>query len=202
MPRATRAVLDQGRARRIKLVVLDVDGVLTDNTLFIGRQDGGVVELKQFNVQDGLGLHLLRLAAIPVAWLSGRVSPATSARASELGIADVIQDGAARKLEALTALANRRQVTFDEILFVGDDLADVPVLRRVGLEQDARKFVPHISLARLRGTSAIEVADFIHHAGQFVPLEFTVRRFVLFSSKKSVGGGPYLVEQSYSLAAA
>ena len=142
MPRATRAVLDQGRARRIKLVVLDVDGVLTDNTLFIGRQDGGVVELKQFNVQDGLGLHLLRLAAIPVAWLSGRVSPATSARASGLGIADVIQDGAVRKLEALTALANRRQVTFDEILFVGDDLADVPVLRRVGLPVSVANGVP------------------------------------------------------------
>lgn len=76
------------------------------------------------------------------------------------------------------------------------------VLRRAGLEPEARKFVPHISLARLRGTSAIEVADLIHHMGQFVPLEFTVRRFVLFSSKASVGGGPYLVEQSYSLAAA
>lgn len=75
------------------------------------------------------------------------------------------------------------------------------VLRRAGLEPEARKFVPHVSLARLRGGSAIEVADFIHHAGQFVPLEFTVRRFVLFSSKNSVGGGPYLVEQSYPLAA-
>ena len=76
------------------------------------------------------------------------------------------------------------------------------VLRRVGLEAEARKFVPHVSLARLRGTSAIDVADFIHHAGIFAPLEFTVRRFVLFSSKNSVGGGPYLVEQSYALAAA
>jgi RNA 2',3'-cyclic 3'-phosphodiesterase len=76
------------------------------------------------------------------------------------------------------------------------------VLRRVGLEAEARKFVPHVSLARLRGTSAIDVADFIHHAGHFSPLEFTVRRFVLFSSKNSVGGGPYLVEQSYSLVAA
>ncbi|RYE09330.1 MAG: RNA 2',3'-cyclic phosphodiesterase [Hyphomicrobiales bacterium] len=76
------------------------------------------------------------------------------------------------------------------------------VLRRVGLESDARKFVPHVSLARLRGTPAIEVADFIHHAGHFAPLEFTVRRFVLFSSRNSVGGGPYLVEQSYSLMAA
>lgn len=76
------------------------------------------------------------------------------------------------------------------------------VLRRAGLDPEARKFVPHVSLARLRGTPAIEVADFIHHLGQFTPLEFTVRRFVLFSSKNSVGGGPYLVEQSYSLAAA
>jgi RNA 2',3'-cyclic 3'-phosphodiesterase len=76
------------------------------------------------------------------------------------------------------------------------------ILRRVGQAPDARKFVPHVSLARLRGASAIEVADFIHHMGQFTPLEFTVKRFVLFSSKNSVGGGPYLVEQSYSLAAA
>ena len=76
------------------------------------------------------------------------------------------------------------------------------VLRRVGLEPEARRFVPHVSLARLRGTPPVEVADFIHHAGQFTPLEFTVRRFVLFSSRNSVGGGPYLVEQSYSLAAA
>ena len=55
--------------------------------------------------------------------------------------------------------------------------------------------------ARLRGTPAYEVADFIHQAGQFTPLEFTVGRFVLFSSRASVGGGPYLVEQSYPLAA-
>ncbi|MBI4922121.1 MAG: RNA 2',3'-cyclic phosphodiesterase [Devosia nanyangense] len=75
------------------------------------------------------------------------------------------------------------------------------VLRRAGLDPEARKFVPHVSLARLRGASALEVADFIHQAGHFVPLEFTVGRFVLFSSKASVGGGPYLVEQSYPLAA-
>jgi 2'-5' RNA ligase len=76
------------------------------------------------------------------------------------------------------------------------------VLRRAGVPPEGRKFVPHVSLARLRGASAIEVADFIHAMGHFVPLEFTVRRFVLFSSRDSVGGGPYLVEQSYSLVAA
>jgi 2'-5' RNA ligase len=61
--------------------------------------------------------------------------------------------------------------------------------------------VPHVALARLRGVSAGEVADFIALAGRFMPLEFQVRRFVLFSSKDSVGGGPYLVEQAYQLAA-
>ncbi len=75
------------------------------------------------------------------------------------------------------------------------------VLRRVGLEPEGRKFVPHVSLARLRGGLAPEVAEFIHQSGHFAPLEFTVGRFVLFSSKTSVGGGPYLVEQSYPLAA-
>jgi RNA 2',3'-cyclic 3'-phosphodiesterase len=75
------------------------------------------------------------------------------------------------------------------------------VLRRLGLDPDGRRFVPHVSLARLKGTPALEVAQFIHEAGIFAPLEFTVGRFVLFSSRASVGGGPYLVEQSYPLAA-
>jgi 2'-5' RNA ligase len=75
------------------------------------------------------------------------------------------------------------------------------ILQRLGLDPEGRKFVPHVALARLKGTSALEAADFIHQAGQFSPLEFTARRFVLFSSKASVGGGPYLVEQSYPLAA-
>lgn len=75
------------------------------------------------------------------------------------------------------------------------------VLRRAGIDPETRRFVPHVSLARLRGAPAIEVAEFIHEAGQFAPLEFRVGRFVLFSSRASVGGGPYLVEQSYPLAA-
>ncbi|MGN6488595.1 MAG: RNA 2',3'-cyclic phosphodiesterase [Devosia sp.] len=75
------------------------------------------------------------------------------------------------------------------------------VLQRCGLAPEGRKFVPHVSLARLRGASAMEVAQFIALAGRFMPLEFQVRRFVLFSSKDSVGGGPYLVEQAYRLAA-
>jgi 2'-5' RNA ligase len=75
------------------------------------------------------------------------------------------------------------------------------VLQRAGLEPDGRKFTPHVNLARLRKTTAIEIADFIAAAARFEPLAFPVGRFVLFSSRESVGGGPYLVEQGYPLAA-
>jgi 2'-5' RNA ligase len=75
------------------------------------------------------------------------------------------------------------------------------MLQRAGLAPDGRKFVPHVSLARLRGTSAHDLAWFMANAGRFAPLEFEVGRFVLFSSKDSVGGGPYVVEQGYPLAA-
>lgn len=74
------------------------------------------------------------------------------------------------------------------------------VLQRAGLEPEGRKFVPHVALARLRGTSAEEMARFIAMAGRFTPLDVPVERFVLFSSRDSVGGGPYGIEQSYPLA--
>jgi 2'-5' RNA ligase len=88
----------------------------------------------------------------------------------------------------------------------GDELtrlqaAQERVLQMAGLPPEGRKFVPHVSLARLRGVSAMEVARFISEAGQFSPLSFAVGRFVLYSSRDSVGGGPYVVEQSYPLAA-
>lgn len=75
------------------------------------------------------------------------------------------------------------------------------VLQRAGLPAEGRKFVPHVSLARLRGVGPEDVARFISEAGRFEPLSFPVGRFVLFSSKDSVGGGPYVIEQSYPLAA-
>jgi len=75
------------------------------------------------------------------------------------------------------------------------------VLQRAGLPPEGRKFVPHVTLARLRGTAAEDMARFIAEAARFEPLTFVPARFVLFSSRDSVGGGPYLVEQSYPLAA-
>lgn len=75
------------------------------------------------------------------------------------------------------------------------------VLQRLGLAPDGRKFVPHMTLARLRGCSAAALADFMAMAGRFAPLDFPVGRFVLYSSRDSVGGGPYRVEETYPLAA-
>jgi 2'-5' RNA ligase len=75
------------------------------------------------------------------------------------------------------------------------------VLQRLGLEPDGRKFVPHVSLARLKGSSAADLAQFMAFAGRFEPIEFAVERFVLYSSRDSVGGGPYRIEETYPLAA-
>jgi len=75
------------------------------------------------------------------------------------------------------------------------------LIRRVGLEPEGRKFTPHVTLARLRDSSSRQVADYLATRGYVPPLSFPVSRFVLFSSKASSGGGPYIVEAAYSLAA-
>jgi 3-deoxy-D-manno-octulosonate 8-phosphate phosphatase (KDO 8-P phosphatase) len=126
-------MIDPVLARRIRLLGLDVDGVLTDNGIFVGPVDGQVVELKRFDIQDGLGHVMMRIAGLPVIWLSGRHSEATSARARELRVEEVLQVAGPRKLEAFGALLERRGIGWDEAAFVGDDLADLQVLRRVGL---------------------------------------------------------------------
>jgi 3-deoxy-D-manno-octulosonate 8-phosphate phosphatase (KDO 8-P phosphatase) len=137
-------VLDPRAARRVRLLALDVDGVLTDNGVYIGMSHGERVELKRFDIQDGLGLALLRGTDIRVAIVSGRVSDATALRASELKIDDVIQDGGARKVPAIAALLEKHGLTWEEVAFVGDDLADVPVMQRVGLPIAVANAVPEI----------------------------------------------------------
>jgi 3-deoxy-D-manno-octulosonate 8-phosphate phosphatase (KDO 8-P phosphatase) len=126
-------VIDAALARRIRLLALDVDGVLTDNAIFIGPVAGQRVELKRFDSQDGLGMGLLRGTSIAVAWVSGRVSEATTLRADELRIGSVIQDAGARKVPAIDDLLAARGIGWDQVAYVGDDLADLAVMTRVGL---------------------------------------------------------------------
>ena len=126
-------MLDPAAARRVRLVGLDVDGVLTDNGIYVGPIRGERVELKRFHIQDGLGQVLLRTAGIPVVWLSGRSSQATALRAQELRVEEVVQVAGPRKLVAFAEVLERRGLRWDEAAFVGDDLADLPLLRKVGL---------------------------------------------------------------------
>ena len=126
-------MIEPALARRIRLLALDVDGVLTDNAIYVGPVAGQRVELKRFDIQDGLAMGLLRGTSIDVVWVSGRVSEATTLRASELRIGTVVQDAGARKVPAIEELLAARGIDWAEVAFVGDDLADLAVMRRVGL---------------------------------------------------------------------
>lgn len=121
------------RASSIKLVGLDVDGVLTDGGIYLGDVDGRRLEFKKYDIQDGLGIKMLQRAGIAVAIITGRVSESVALRAHELGVDEVVQDHHARKARSLREIAQRRGFSMDEIAFVGDDLPDVGVFRIVGL---------------------------------------------------------------------
>jgi len=121
-------------AKRIGLVVLDVDGVLTDGGVYIGGiKAQGNLELKRFDIQDGLGIRFLQWAGIEVAIVSGRVSKATKIRARELDIVECHQDGGAQKVRAIKGILNRKGLGWDQVAMLGDDLPDLAVLKRVGL---------------------------------------------------------------------
>ncbi len=137
-------------ASRIRLVGFDVDGVMTDAGVYIGTAGERPVELKRFDIQDNVGLKLLKAAGIRIVVVSGRTSPATTLRVAELEIDDVVQDDGARKLEPFEALLAKHGVGMDEAAFVGDDLPDLPVLRRVALP---------VAVAN----AAAEVAAVCHH---------------------------------------
>tara|TARA_B110000503_G_scaffold34237_1_gene55650 strand:- start:615 stop:1142 length:528 start_codon:yes stop_codon:yes gene_type:complete len=116
-------------AKKIKLLLLDVDGVLTDGRLYYGNSGE---EMKAFNIQDGLGIKLLQQAGIQVGIITGRVSELVQRRATELGINPVIQ-GREDKLTALNELMLTAHLSLDEVAFVGDDLPDLAVIKKVGL---------------------------------------------------------------------
>lgn len=134
-------------AGRIRLVVLDVDGVLTDNGIYVGQTAAGVaVELKRFHVQDGLGIKLLEWAGVKVIFMSGRESDATSMRAAELGV-EAYQDAGARKRATLDPVLERHGVNWDQVAVVADDLADLPLLRVAGLPVAVANAVPEVHAA-------------------------------------------------------
>ena len=119
----------EAKLRKIRLVILDVDGVLTDDTVFIGP-DG--MEFKRFCIADGLGIAIAKRYGITVAFLSGRQSPATDIRAKELGVEDIFQ-GPVNKLDYYTRLKEKYSLKDENIAYMGNDLVDVGVLNKCGL---------------------------------------------------------------------
>lgn len=155
------------RAAGIRLVIFDVDGVLTNGTLFFDVQGR---EYKAFHTRDGLGIKLLRQSGVDVAVISGRKSDIVQRRMEHLGVSRCFQ-GAEDKLEAFDTLKEELNLLDEDIAHVGDDLPDLPLFRRVGLAvavADAHPFV--LEKAHWRTSlpggfgAAREVCDLIMHA--------------------------------------
>jgi len=127
------------RARRIRLLTCDVDGVLTDGRVYIDDQGR---ESKAFSALDGIGLQMLAHAGIVVGWITGSSAPVVAHRAAQLNIPHVIQD-AGDKLEAWRRLTSVLRLAPDECAHIGDDLPDLPVLIACGLAAT----VPHAPAA-------------------------------------------------------
>jgi len=128
MPRVKDEAL-AARCRRLRLILSDVDGVMTDGTVWL-LPDGG--EAKAFHIRDGLGIVLAHQAGLRTGIISGRRSEIVERRARELGMA-VVRQGIADKGEALRALLESEGLTPQEVAYMGDDLNDLPVMTEVGL---------------------------------------------------------------------
>jgi 3-deoxy-D-manno-octulosonate 8-phosphate phosphatase (KDO 8-P phosphatase) len=117
------------KAKKIKLLLLDVDGVLTDGTILL---DGAGKESKSFHVRDGHGIKLAQRAGIVVGLITGRSSEAVNVRAKELGIDEVFQ-GAREKIIVYDALLSKYGLRDEQVAYIGDDVVDLAVLKRAGL---------------------------------------------------------------------
>ncbi|HUH59395.1 MAG TPA: HAD hydrolase family protein [Candidimonas sp.] len=126
LARHTPAVIE--RARQVRLMAFDVDGILTDGRLWYGEHGE---MLKCFHALDGHGLRLLRESGIAVSLITGREGPILARRAAELGIA-VVQQGVRDKASAITLMAQEHGCTLNEVGYMGDDIIDMAALQRVG----------------------------------------------------------------------
>lgn len=155
------------RIRPLKLLILDVDGVLTDGGIIM---DNAGQEIKKFHVRDGHGIKLLMRYGIDVLFLTGRSSPVVEHRAKDLGVTEVHQ-GIWNKADILEEILKKRELSASQVACMGDDVVDVPLLRRVGFAAtvaDAPEYVKeaaHYVTEKNGGRGAVrEVCDLILQA--------------------------------------
>ncbi len=155
-------------AKQIKLVIMDVDGVLTDGNLYyleVANQD--VKEFKSFNSLDGMGLHLLRLAGIGTGVISGGNSLAVNYRAKVLGMKYVYQ-GTLHKESAFKEILDDASLSASEVAYMGDDLSDIPLLKACGLKiavanaiNEVKDVANYVTLKNGGNGAVREVCEFI-----------------------------------------
>ena len=162
-------------AKKIKVLVLDVDGVLTDNGIYL---DDRGIEARRFNILDGMGIWMAFKAKMEVALISGRKSEATQHRASQLGIKHVYLGGI-EKAKAYEKLKRTLKVKDEQIAFVGDDILDLPVLKRVGFpicvkntNPSVKRFAKLVTKAKGGEGAVREVVEVILKAKKRNPLEW------------------------------
>jgi 3-deoxy-D-manno-octulosonate 8-phosphate phosphatase (KDO 8-P phosphatase) len=154
-------MIDAQLAKSIRVVGLDVDGVMTDGGIYLGDAGGSPLEFKRYDIQDGLAIHFLREVGLRVAIVTGRVSASVRLRAAELAIDDVVQDAQARKLPAFLRILERHGVAPHEAAFLADDWPDMGIVRVVGLPVAVGNAVPEVKracavrLQRAGGSGAI-----------------------------------------------
>jgi len=135
------------RARRIRLLLMDVDGVLTDGRIWLhSMPDGTATEIKGFSAYDGVGLKVARQCGLRTGVITGRESAAVTRRAREAEM-DFVYQECAEKIGAYEEILRKAGVGEDEVAYIGDDLPDLPILRRVGLPVAVANAAPEVKSA-------------------------------------------------------
>lgn len=129
------------KLKHIELLLLDVDGVMTDGRII---WDAHGVETKAFNVKDGHGIKMVQRAGVQIGIITGRTSPVVDLRARELGI-EILYQGAIKKLDSYLDIKRRTGLEDHQIAYMGDDVIDVPVLRRVGFSAAPADALPDVA---------------------------------------------------------
>jgi 3-deoxy-D-manno-octulosonate 8-phosphate phosphatase (KDO 8-P phosphatase) len=130
----------EAQLAKVKLLLLDVDGVLTDGRIIYDNQGN---ELTAFDVKDGHGLKMLQRAGIAVGIITGRKSQVVVKRAAELGI-EILYQGALNKLQPYQEILAQHELSDEQVAYVGDDVVDLPILRRVGFSATVADAVPEV----------------------------------------------------------
>jgi len=159
-------------ASRVQMLLLDVDGVMTDGKfLFVPMPDGSVVEAKAFDASDGAAIGFARRAGIKLGILSGRNSPAVARRAEELKFDFCYQGLGRRKIEAFNEIVAKVAFSPDAVCYMGDDVQDIPILRRVGFPvavanayPEAKQVAAYITTHPGGGGAIREVVELILHS--------------------------------------